>query len=74
MAWDALYEPVQYTCARFVSCRDKRTLADFERAMHSSLAKDAEDNLAYLAPSQWRLEDTQEKWPDVRFNTTREHE
>lgn len=71
---DALYEPVQYTCARFISCEDKRKLADFERAMHGSLAKDAEDNLAYLAPSQWRLEDTQEKWPDVSFNTIRENE
>jgi len=71
---DALYEPVQYTCARFITCEDKRKLADFERAMHSSLAKDAEDNLAYLAPSQWRLEDTQEKWSDISFNTTREHE
>jgi peptide chain release factor 3 len=71
---EALYEPAQYTCARFISCEDKRKLGDFERAMHGSLAKDAEDNLAYLAPSQWRLEDTQEKWPDVSFNTTREHE
>jgi peptide chain release factor 3 len=71
---EALYEPAQYNCARFISCDDKRTLGDFERAMHGSLAKDAEDNLAYLAPSQWRLEDTQEKWPGVSFNTTREHE
>lgn len=71
---EALYEPAQYNCARFISCEDKRKLGDFERAMHGSLAKDAEDNLAYLAPSQWRLEDTQEKWPDVSFNTTREHE
>ncbi len=71
---DALYEPVQYTCARFITGSDKRKLADFERAMHASLATDAEDNLAYLAPSQWRLEDTQDKWPDIAFNTTREHE
>jgi peptide chain release factor 3 len=71
---DALYEPVQYVCARFISCADKHKLADFERSMHGSLARDAEDNLAYLAPSQWRLEDTQEKWPDISFNTTRENE
>jgi len=71
---EALYEPAQYNCARFVLCEDKKKLADFERAMLSSLAKDAEDNLAYLAPSQWRLEDTQEKWSDISFNTTREHE
>jgi len=71
---EALYEPAQYNCARFIQAEDKRKLGDFERAMHSALAKDAEDNLAYLAPSQWRLEDTQEKWPDISFNTTREHE
>jgi len=71
---EALYEPAQYNCARFITADDKRKLGDFERALHGSLAKDAEDNLAYLAPSQWRLEDTQEKWPDIAFNTTREHE
>ena len=71
---EALYEPAQYNCARFITAADKRKLADFERALHGSLAKDAEDNLAYLAPSQWRLEDTQEKWPDIAFNTIREHE
>ncbi len=71
---EALYEPAQYNCARFIGAEDKRKLADFERSMHSSLARDAEDNLAYLAPSQWRLEDTQEKWPEISFNTTREHE
>ncbi|MDP3426131.1 MAG: peptide chain release factor 3 [Humidesulfovibrio sp.] len=71
---EALYEPAQYNCARFITAVDKRKLADFERALHGSLAMDAENNLAYLAPSQWRLEDTQEKWPDIAFNTTREHE
>jgi peptide chain release factor 3 len=71
---EAIYEPVQYVCARFITCADKHKLDDFERTMHGSLAHDAEGNLAYLAPSQWRLEDTQEKWPDISFNTTRENE
>jgi len=71
---DAIYEPAQYVCARFIHCADKPKLHDFERAMSGSLAHDAENNLASLAPSQWRLEDTQEKWPDISFNTTRENE
>ena len=57
-----------------VSCEDKKRLEEFRKAMHGSLGLDADQNLAYLAPSAWRLDDTMEKWPDVVFSATREHE
>jgi peptide subunit release factor RF-3 len=41
--------------ARRVSCADPKKLAAFQKASQANLALDAEGNLAYLAPSEWRL-------------------
>jgi peptide chain release factor 3 len=71
---DALYEAAPFHTVRWVSCGDKKKLEDFRRSMQGSLALDADQNLAYLAPSAWRLDDTMEKWPDIAFSATREHE
>lgn len=71
---DALYETVGFHTVRWVHSEDKKALEDFRRALQSSLALDADGNLAYLAPSAWRLEDTMEKWPKVAFSATRENE
>jgi peptide chain release factor 3 len=35
---------------------------------------DAEDNLSYLAPSEWRLGYVMEQWPGIEFAKTREHD
>jgi peptide chain release factor 3 len=37
------------------------------------LYNDGEGNLAYLAGSQWRLENTMENWKELEFHATREH-
>lgn len=69
---DAVYEPVEYATARWVSCDDKKRMAAFEKANHRKLAYDGEGNLTYLADSQWRLNYTMEQWPEIRFMKTRE--
>jgi peptide chain release factor 3 len=69
---DATYEPVDYATARWVSCKDKNKLAAFEKSRHVNLARDAEGNLTYLAESEWHLNYTAEKWPDIVFLKTRE--
>jgi peptide chain release factor 3 len=69
---DATYEPVNYATARWVSCKDKNKLAAFEKSRHVNLARDAEGNLTYLAESEWHLNYTAEKWPDIVFLKTRE--
>ena len=45
----------------------------FENAVGMNLARDAADNLTYLAPNRVNLELTQERWPKIRFHATREH-
>jgi peptide chain release factor 3 len=70
---DAVYEPVNSRAARWVSCADKKKMTEFERANQSSLARDAEGFLTYLADSEWMLNYFMEKWPHIEFHKTREN-
>ena len=70
---DAVYEQVNSRAARWVTCADKKKLAEFERANQASLARDAEGFLTYLAESEWMLNYFMEKWPDIEFHKTREN-
>lgn len=70
---DAVFEGTSITSARWVTCDDKKVLADFEKALSHNLSIDAAGNLAYLAPNNVNLKLTQERWPKVVFHTTREH-
>jgi peptide chain release factor 3 len=70
---DAVYEPVDFAAARWIECPDRKMLKDFEREKQASLATDGQGNLAYLARSQWRLENAMEQWPQIRFHKTCEH-
>ncbi|KAA3610930.1 MAG: peptide chain release factor 3 [Calditrichaeota bacterium] len=69
---DAVYEPIDYATARWVTATDPKKLAEFEKAKNADLARDAEGHLTFLASSQWRLEFEAEKWPDIVFHKTRE--
>lgn len=69
---DAVFESVSIWSARWVSCSDRKKLAEFEKANILNLATDAGGNLTYLAPNRVNLSLTEERWPDVRFHETRE--
>ncbi len=71
---DAIYEGVDYATARWISSKDSKKLAEFEKKNQASLSHDAEGNLSYLAPSEWRLGYVMEQWPDIVFAKTREHD
>lgn len=70
---EAIFDNVSIWSARWVSCDDKKKLAEFERANALNLSIDAGANLAYLAPNRVNLALTQERWPDIVFHETREH-
>jgi peptide chain release factor 3 len=70
---DAVFDGTNTTSARWVTCDDKKMLADFEKALSHNVAYDAANNMAYLAPNSVNLKLTQERWPKVVFHTTREH-
>ncbi|MFJ9531039.1 peptide chain release factor 3 [Herbaspirillum sp. NPDC101396] len=71
---DAVFEGTSISSARWVTCDDKKKMADFEKSSAGfNLAYDAAGNLAYLASSGVNLRLTQERWPEVTFHATREH-
>ncbi|MDY6824761.1 MAG: peptide chain release factor 3 [Thermodesulfobacteriota bacterium] len=71
-AVDAGYEPIDYAAARWVSCGDKSMLAAFEKSRRANLARDMDDNLTCLAPSEWQMDFIAEQWPDIHFFKIRE--
>jgi peptide chain release factor 3 len=71
---DAVFEGTSISSARWISCDDKRVLADFEKSSAGhNIAYDAAGNMAYLATSGVNLKLTQERWPKLTFHSTREH-
>ena len=71
---DAVFEGTSISSARWISCEDKKILADFEKSSAGgNIAFDAAGNMAYLASSGVNLKLTQERWPQLTFHATREH-
>jgi peptide chain release factor 3 len=78
---EADYESVEYTTARWVTPRTqgkssddvRKMMEQFMRRNEANLAHDAHGDLTYLAPNKWNLAKVEERYPDVRFEATREH-
>ena len=70
---ECAFEPVNVVTARWIKSSDPRKLDEFRKRAADNLALDAGENLAYLAPTRVNLELTQERWPDIQFQPTREH-
>jgi peptide chain release factor 3 len=66
------FEPITVATARWVECSDEKMLGEFQRKAHDNLAVDHSDSLVYIAPSKVNLSLTEERWPGIRFRTTRE--
>jgi peptide chain release factor 3 len=69
---EAAFENVNVQTARWIECDDEKMLADFSRQLQNNLAEDGAGQLVYLAPTRVNLQLTEERWPDIRFATTRE--
>jgi peptide chain release factor 3 len=66
------YEQADYAAARWITCDNAQKLDEFSKKHHMNLARDTEDNLVYLALSDWRLSHVMEEWPQVQFHKTME--
>jgi peptide chain release factor 3 len=71
---EAAFEPVAVVTARWIDVPDPGKRQEFERRAYENLAIDHAGELVYLAPSRVNLELTAERWPDVTFSETREHQ
>jgi len=69
---DAIFEPIDFSVARWVDSDDAKELGEFEKRNASNLARDAEGRLTFLTTSDWQLNRCMEKWPAISFYKTRE--
>ncbi len=67
------FEAVSIATARWIQIDDEKLNQQFQQKNHEYLAKDGADQLVYLAPTRVNLDLAIERWPDVNFQTTREH-
>jgi peptide chain release factor 3 len=70
---DCVYEEANVYTARWIRCDDEQMLDEFKRKHQDQLALDGGGHLTFLAPTRVNLTLAQERWPDVRFDATREH-
>jgi peptide chain release factor 3 len=70
---DCNFEAVNVTTARWIECDDEKELKKFKDRQTTNLALDHAGDLAYIAPTRVNLDMTIEKWPKIKFLSTREH-
>ena len=68
----AIYEPVEYTVARWIGSDDERKLEEFKKRYKPNLAYDTGDALTFMAPDKWRLNYVMKEWPEIKFYETHE--
>ena len=69
---DCVYDTINVSTVRWVSCDDAKMLSDFEKKHADQLALDNGENLTYIAPTMVNLHLTQERWPQIKFTATSE--
>ncbi len=70
---ECVFDNINVVTARWIDCPNPAKLEEFKARAHDNLALDHAGALVYLAPTRVNLQLTLERWPDVRFRTTREH-
>ena len=70
---DCNFEHVNVKTARWVECDNEKELNKFKDRHSTNLALDHAGDLAYIASSSVNLDMTMEKWPEIKFLSTREH-
>ena len=70
---DCVFEAVNVATARWISCDNAKKLEEFRTKAFDNLALDGKGDLVYIAPTRVNLQLTMERWPDIKFLTTREH-
>jgi peptide chain release factor 3 len=70
---DCAYDPMNVHSARWIVSEDAKRLQEFRDKSMPQLATDHAGELVYIAPTRVNLQLAMERWPEIRFLTTREH-
>ncbi|MFK7905559.1 MAG: peptide chain release factor 3, partial [Chitinophagales bacterium] len=66
------FRPISLHKACWVTSADEVKLKEFAKRKENYMAIDKDDNLVYLAQSQWMLQTEQKNYPDIEFHSTSE--
>jgi peptide chain release factor 3 len=69
-----VFDNVAVYTARWVTAADPRKLEEFRTRAYDQLAVDHNGELVFLATSRVNLQLMTERWPDIGFHETREHQ
>lgn len=69
---ECVYDTISVASARWVTSSDPKKLEEFKIKCADYLALDNAGALTYLAPTRVNLNLTQERWPDIKFASTKE--
>ncbi len=69
---DAIVEGVSIATARWVYADDEKVMKRFKDKAFENLAEDGDGQLVYLAPTRVNLNLTIERWPEIKFTSTRD--
>ncbi len=70
---EAIYENVNVFTAHWVESDDPKKLEELKTKQSENLALDGGGHLSYIAPTRVNLSLAKERFPEVRFLSTREH-
>ncbi len=70
---EAIYEPVNVYTARWIESDDPKRVDELKRKAPYGVAVDGSGHLTYLASSRVNLSLTEERYPEIAFQATREH-
>ena len=65
-------EAAPYETARWLTADEAPRLKEFEKNQQANLADDRDGYPVFLARNAWELDYIAKKWPNIRFNETRE--
>ncbi len=71
---ECLFEAINVATVRWVGASDEKQLEKFRHKAGEHLAVDHAGELVYIAPTRVNLSLTEERWPDLEFSATREHQ
>ena len=69
---ECVYDNAPISTVRWVSSDKPAKLEEFKARAFENLAEDGGGYLVYLATSRVNLQLTEERWPDIKFSSTRE--
>jgi peptide chain release factor 3 len=69
-----VFDTISVYTARWIKTPDDKRLNEFRDKAFDNLALDHAGSLVYLAPGRVNLGLTLERWPDIEFMETREHQ